>query len=90
MCSPTVSATNSSVREYVIPTADSATRRKKNKLAARKSRERRLAYVLHLELSLKQATERIKYLEAELRAERVESIVANMLDPGQMGMYGDN
>ncbi len=68
-------------------------RKERNQLAARKSRQRRMAYILQLELSLKNANERIRRLEAELRVMRAESLVTDgcmltqaLLEPGQIGM----
>lgn len=69
-------------------------RKQKNQLSARLSRQRRLARVLQLELSLKDAHERIRQLEAELCFARAESIVTSgcmltqaLVDPIEMGIY---
>jgi plasmid stability protein len=55
-----------------------------------------VAYTLHLELSLRNAAERIRSLEAEVRRLRAESLVTEgcmlsqaLLDPTQMGFYRD-
>ena len=49
-------------------------RKERNQLSARQSRQRRTAYVLRLELELRTARLHIQRLEAELRAARAESI----------------
>ena len=71
-------------------------RRERNQQSARQSRQRRMAYILHLELSLKTANERIQLLEKELRSARAESIVAEgcmltqaLIDSEHMSVYGD-
>jgi hypothetical protein len=60
------------------------------------SRQRRVAHVLQLELSLEHAHERIRHLEAELRLARAESILADgcmltqaLIDPMEIGIYSD-
>ena len=72
-------------------------RKEKNQLSARLSRQRRLAHVLQLELSLKHAHERIRRLEAELRVSRAESFLVDgcmlfqeLIDPVDMGVYEDD
>ena len=71
-----------------------AERKVRNRLSARKSRERRMAYVLQLENSLKVANERIRHLEAQLRlAREVESFVSEdcvlsqaLFEPDDVGL----
>ena len=55
-----------------------------------------MAYVLQLELNLKNATERIRSLEKEVRSLRVESMATEglmlsqtLMDPAMMGIYSD-
>jgi hypothetical protein len=69
-------------------------RREKNQAAARQSRQKRVAYILQLELSLRNATERIHVLEQELCSLRVGSMESCMLsqallDPEHMGIFQD-
>lgn len=73
-----------------------SSRRTKNKLSAHHSRQRRMAYVLQLELNLKHAVERIRDLEAQLRHFKVDAIVTDgcmlseaFIDPVQIGAYYD-
>ena len=69
-------------------------RRVKNQISARNSRQRRMTYLLQLELSLKTANELIRSLEAELRSSRAESLVAEgciltqaLFDSNQTDVY---
>ena len=81
----------------MTPTAESAQlRREKNQASARQSRQRRVAYTLQLELSLRNATELIRSLETEILRLRAESLLTDgcmlsqaLLDPTQMGFYRD-
>ena len=76
-------------------------RKERNQLSARRSRQRRAAYLLKLEFELKVAHLRIQSLEAELRAARAGSIFEEsctamaaeeeggiaLIDPIDMGIY---
>ena len=90
------SAENAEPKISTTTTQTNKSRLENNRISARKSRQRRMAYILQLEMSLKSANEKIQALEKELRCVRAESIVTDgcmlsqvLLDPTQMGIYQD-
>ena len=67
-------------------------RKAKNRLTAKKSRDKKVAYVRQLEQALSASRQRVAELESELQVSRMNDIFSSFTSqtPANMGIYLDD